>query len=324
MSFKKYGAKKGDKEIDVYKKQKKLLIFLKNQGISDNNIRLRSLSRCLLMLQKFRGQASKRMTASEKMLTVLKQHPIMTEHISWKRFFKKLKMVLDDTEKDLKEEMAARLEGLPIYENYLKNIRGIAEILSAALIGEIGTIKRFKNAGHLLSYSGFGCDSITGEAIKRTHGKKANFNSHLKMVLWKVSDCLIKSGGSIYDKEYRTRKIFEEKHHDSSCHNPACKKTKQTKIKKTISLKSFVTQHNEKHEKQQITLKRVKELNPGITAKIIKGQTITIPLPGRAGHIDRRAKRWIEKMFLKDLFAAWIKIEVAAMVKIDAEKKAKA
>jgi len=92
---------------------------------------------------------------------------------------------LEEQQKDLDQEIAAYFAQIP---NCLTTITGIGDILAAAIIGEIGDIRRFKNAKALVAYAGLDPSVMqSGEfTAKRAHLSKRG-SRHLRRAIWLAS-----------------------------------------------------------------------------------------------------------------------------------------
>ncbi|MCD6429388.1 hypothetical protein J7L09_01700, partial [bacterium] len=151
---------------------------------------------------------------------------------------------LKEIEKGLRKEMGELLVGIPLWEGFLKNIRGVGEVIASTIIGEIcckkvlhqckeckkkGNPKSFcKNCkwetvlrtpqdffrdgkpsiSDFYSYCGYG-NNPDGSIKKRERGKPANWNNFLKTALWKFAQNQIKQGRT-YREYYDKRKRYEE------------------------------------------------------------------------------------------------------------------
>lgn len=96
----------------------------------------------------------------------------------------------------------------PIYDKWLKNINGIAGILSAHLLYYFGYCENAKHVSNCWSYAGLAPDS------KHKEGESSNFNVKLRTAMWKLADTLLKT--NFYKTEDgkrhpgRYRRIYEE------------------------------------------------------------------------------------------------------------------
>lgn len=124
-------------------------------------------------------------------------------------FLSKMSFGLENLEKDLLHDLKGLLTGIPIYEKWLKNQRGIGPTLAAVIISELDPHK----APHVSSfwkYCGLAVDTATNKSQRRIKGQKADFNPWLKSKLLKVmGDCLIRSGSQPWRKfydDYKNRK----------------------------------------------------------------------------------------------------------------------
>ena len=80
------------------------------------------------------------------------------------------------------DEITAYLDAIP---NCLTTISGIGRILAAAILGEIGDIRRFKNAKALVAYAGVDPSVMqSGEfTAKKAHLSKRG-STHLRRAIW--------------------------------------------------------------------------------------------------------------------------------------------
>lgn len=104
-------------------------------------------------------------------------------------------------EKHLEKDIKDLVKEYPIYNLYLKDVKGISHILSAGLISWVGDISRFQTISKLWAYSGL--HVIEGEAARRRKGEPSNWNSRLKTHCWKLGESFVKSRGEyrgLYDK----------------------------------------------------------------------------------------------------------------------------
>lgn len=92
---------------------------------------------------------------------------------------------LEEQQKDLDQEIAAYFAQIA---NCLTTITGIGDILAAAIISEIGDIRRFKNAKALVAYAGIDPGVVqSGEfTAKRAHLSKRG-SRHLRRAIWLAS-----------------------------------------------------------------------------------------------------------------------------------------
>ena len=188
------------------------------------------------------------------------------------------KKELDDYRKKLESAEAGLLKIIkpylfeyPVYGNFLLNIRGCAERMSACLITSIKDIKKFPTVSKLWAYSGL--HLIDGAAVKRKKGEKAYWNGFLKSKLYVLAGCLIKQNFDAETHEpLKYRKLYDDYKHRMT-HRDKCHLTK------------------EQHAKS-------KDASPTWLAN---GCT--------KGHVENMAMRYLEKMFLQDLWLAWYEAE---------------
>jgi len=116
-------------------------------------------------------------------------------------------LYLEEQQKQLDREIARYLKAVP---NCLTTISGIGNILAAALLGEIGDIRRFKNAKALVAYAGL--DPLvmqSGEfTAKRAHLSKRG-STHLRRAVWLAAAAATRNDPDF--RELLKRKIAEGK-----------------------------------------------------------------------------------------------------------------
>lgn len=111
---------------------------------------------------------------------------------------------------ELMKEIEEYLETLPLYTNFLKNIKGLGAKTSAKLIAGIGDMTRFENPAKLWKYCGYGSyyiDDTTGEkkAAKKKAGVQMDWNPKMKSLMFIIGENMIKKG-SPYKTIYNKRK----------------------------------------------------------------------------------------------------------------------
>jgi len=116
-------------------------------------------------------------------------------------------LYLEAQQKELDREIAQYLKAV---DNHLTTISGIGNILAAALLGEIGDIRRFKNAKALVAYAGL--DPLvmqSGEfTAKRAHLSKRG-STHLRRAVWLAAAAATRNDAGL--KALLQKKINEGK-----------------------------------------------------------------------------------------------------------------
>jgi len=116
---------------------------------------------------------------------------------------------LGDQVTELEERIAAYLDQVP---QHLTSIPGVGPVLAAAILGEIGDIRRFKNGSALVAYAGI--DPIvyqTGEFRARSTRISKRGSRYLRRAVWQAAQ-----GAARHDpvlKEVYERKRLAGKHH---------------------------------------------------------------------------------------------------------------
>lgn len=159
-------------------------------GITADMNELKLLTREFYAVQDHRKALSNRIGAYERLGL-----PITYAHQALKD--------IEETEAKLKGYIKAMLKHNTFYNAWLKHVRGIGPLLSASLMADLGSPKRFQTVGQLWAYCGE--HVVDGKAPRRKRGKKANWNSNLRTTLFKVSESFVKNkcfGRQLYN-EYK-------------------------------------------------------------------------------------------------------------------------
>jgi hypothetical protein len=90
---------------------------------------------------------------------------------------------------------------VPIYQQYLKYIKGLGPVLSAGLIYYIDMTK-VHHASSIWKYAGLA--PVDGHTVKPMKGRRINYNPDFRTFCWKVGDSLLKKRTQPY------RKIYDE------------------------------------------------------------------------------------------------------------------
>lgn len=102
---------------------------------------------------------------------------------------------LSELERGVLKEVGKLLKGVPIYEQFLKDVRGVGPTMAGVIVAEID-IHRAPTASSLWAYCGLAVDQETGKAVRRQKGKKANWNPFVKTkMIGVLADCIIKADG---------------------------------------------------------------------------------------------------------------------------------
>ena len=110
------------------------------------------------------------------------------------------------TEDALKKEISTLLKDIPIWSEWLKDVKGIGPCLAGSLYAGIYDISRFFYISALWSYCGMGV--VGGEAPRRQKKQKINWSPFLRMTMFKVTDSFIKQDPEkcLYRRLYTEKK----------------------------------------------------------------------------------------------------------------------
>lgn len=223
---------------------------------------------------------------------------------------------LNDIEKDALKEVKRLIKGVPIYEDFLKGVRGIGPTLSGVLIAEIN-IENCNTASQLWAWCGLAterycaacnisipeepheenkCPKCGGtkhyhKAVRPKRGEKLKYNPWLKSKLLKVmGDCFLKSN-SPYRKSYDDYKHRKENQEVKVC--MGC---------------------NGSGEVSRVEREKVVDIGtkkPRKKAECPNCEGTGGPAPWGASKAHRAAasNRYMVKQFLLDLWKEWRKLE---------------
>jgi hypothetical protein len=197
---------------------------------------------------------------------------------------------LEGLEKEAEKEIKSLLKGIPIWESWLKDQKGIGPRLGGVLISEFD----IHRAPHMSSFWKYAGLAVTdGKADRMTRGKKADYNPWLKAKLIKVmGDSFIKSNSpykTFYDN-YKNRKVNTISEICGSCGGTGKVKSQEKKTKVP------------KKEKIEESPKDVKCYN-------CKGTGGPAPWGHGDAHRHLAATRYMCKMFLQFFWEEWRKVE---------------
>jgi len=225
----------------------------------------------------------------------------------------------------LTKRLEELLDGIPVWDHYLKDLTGVGPRIAGAIIGRIAikyvkvdkldgftevqkrySVKRkdgiyvpvergiqaFPNVSKFWKY--FGLHTENGRAPRRQRGKKLGTNEFLKMmVLGRFVPTIIKLGA----------KGIRSKYYDLYL-----KMREEYRAKYSIALKDFRLCPRWK-ECEELLKKKAERLGRKMKE------------PPCLAHIDAMAKRYVGKEFVKDLWVNWRKIEGLHVTPTYAEAK---
>lgn len=111
-------------------------------------------------------------------------------------------------EERIKGEVVVLLTDVPIYQSWMKDIKGVGPCISGSLVSGIKDIGRFNHVSALWKYCGQ--HVVNGEAPRRQHGKKFDWNPFLRMTVYKLTDSFVRQSQdkSLYRRLYDKKKAF--------------------------------------------------------------------------------------------------------------------
>jgi len=206
-------------------------------------------------------------------------------------------------ESTIQKQIEVILKSVPLWTEYLKDIRGIGPVLAGGVIGYIykpvgidikkcsvfpehktchcgKSIERFPNISKLHAYAGL--HVVNGKAPKREKNVKSNWNSKFRTLSWKIGQSFMKQPEekSFYRDLYSKEKV------------------------KLGFVKTADGWDMPKEIREQWIAKGVGQTNE-IKKKLEQGQEISNEKDAVKGHLDARVRRKVVKLFLSHVWLKW-------------------
>lgn len=116
---------------------------------------------------------------------------------------------LEEHEKAILKEMKGILEHMPIYAEFLLQIKGIGPAVASGLLAYMGNVARFSNVSHAYAY--FGLDVRGGKAPRKTKGQTANWSHKGRcLLLGVIGDSFVKHRTPKYRDIYDAEKARQK------------------------------------------------------------------------------------------------------------------
>lgn len=232
---------------------------------------LLELERCVYDVQKWRIMAGNRYGSAEAYLTEAD-----------KKFFERVSGDLEGIEEAGTRRLAKALQGIPIWEEFLKGVKGVGPKMGALLVAETN-IENCHTASKLWAW--WGLHVVNGRAATRVAGEKTTYDPFRKSKMVKVlAESLIKQKSDPYYKLYQDYKHRKETQIVQVC--MACQGTGQA---------------NRRDEET------------GKSKKVIcwncNGEGGPAPWGVTPEHRHRAALRYMVKQLLLDMWRVWRKLE---------------
>jgi hypothetical protein len=112
---------------------------------------------------------------------------------------------LEELEEAALDSVTTLVSSVPIYDLYLRKIKGVGPGIGGVLVGETGSSHRFQTISAYWSYCGLGV--VNGAAPKRRKGEVANWQKRLRMTLCgRLADSFVR----LADKGAMGRKLYDQ------------------------------------------------------------------------------------------------------------------
>jgi hypothetical protein len=113
---------------------------------------------------------------------------------------------LTQSESRIKKLIEKEIKDIPVWNEYLTNIKGIGPVMAGDLIGWIDDIGKFNTISKLWAFS------VGKPGERRERGKKIGYNPHVKTLMWKVGKQLLMSNNELYRGIYEVaKKKYQER-----------------------------------------------------------------------------------------------------------------
>ena len=132
-------------------------------------------------------------------------------------YIEKIIVLLEDmrkNENNYKKLMSLYIENEPIYENWLKDVKGISTLNTANLLQYFGYCENAKHPSSLWKFAGL--HVVDGHSPRKAKGEALDWNPKLRVLMFRIGDCFVKQRTpiyrEIYDKEKEKQiKLMEKK-----------------------------------------------------------------------------------------------------------------
>lgn len=193
--------------------------------------------------------------------------PLVREYVT---SFIEARELLKAERKDAEKTLQRIARQLPIWTEWAKDIRGVAELSIAQIVGEAGDLSKYDT--HSKLWKRMGVAVIDGERQRKctdpTLAELHGYSPERRSIVWNLGECLVKQNGA--DGKYR--KLYD--------------------ARKTYEI--------ERAEANGLTVK------PG--AYIAKRKPSERHKYMSKGHVHNRASRYMQKKFLRDMWQEWRKV----------------
>jgi hypothetical protein len=115
-------------------------------------------------------------------------------------------------EAELRSMVRQRIRGQPLWELWLKDVKGVGPCIAGGLFAWAGDLSRFDTVSKLWAYAGL--HTVDGLAPRRQRGQKANWNPRLRVLAWKAAESFVRCGDGyrrLYlEEKERLRRLHPE------------------------------------------------------------------------------------------------------------------
>lgn len=186
----------------------------------------------------------------------------------------------DDIEDASLKAMKGYAVGLPVWNEWAQGVRGFGEASLAVIIAEAGDLSVYPKKGHLWKRMGVAVvDGVRQGGLAKTASKEDwiehGYNRQRRSRMWNIGDALIKPQGP-YRDVYLARCAYE---HARATATGLLVVASTAEVIETWAKRGLVVVKSPR----------------GVDPAAVIG----------AGHLHRRAQRYMEKRLLRDLWQAW-------------------
>lgn len=101
--------------------------------------------------------------------------------------------------------IADEVKDVPIYANWLKDVKGVGPMMAGGLITRIDDPARFATVSKLWAYA------VGKPGERRRRGGRTSYNPRLKTHCWKIATQLLKARGRYADLYYQFKDVYSRR-----------------------------------------------------------------------------------------------------------------
>ena len=194
-------------------------------------------------------------------------------------------------EEDIKKEIQGLLSDWPVWTDWLVKVKGVGPISAGGIWAHVD-IRIADSPSKLWHYAGHHVDE-NGQLPHLEKGKKRSWNRRLQTIVWNCGESMVRTHGG-YRELYEQFKLDEQSHQRVEI-KPDPEELAGMLLAEQIGKYKAGSRVKDKAHAARI-LKELDMLRPVLCDRT-------------PGHIDRRARRKMRKVFLGHLWTQWRRLE---------------